>query len=252
MPDRFLFAIIVAATCWSLATEGNAQGLGVPIRRAPMAPTSLGAGTSGAAPGQEVRAAYPPGYPATGASFSESSAMVSDPNRKLQAGDQLLLKIEQDKEGAIALPISTTGEVVVDPIPQTIRVSGMTLGQAASEIKRLLEKDYYHVATVRLSLERASNPVAGRINLDGEVARKGEMPLYEGRPLKLSRAINNAGGFTKVADERKVKVTRTNKDGATQVFVIDVKAVTKLSQVEKDLVLQDGDYVFVPANFFQN
>jgi protein involved in polysaccharide export with SLBB domain len=246
MPDRLLLALIVAATCWSLSTHGNAQ-IGLPGMRPPL---SSQAGSSG----QEVRVAHPPAAYAAqpSVSFGESSVAIADPSRKLQAGDQLLLKIEQDHEGAIPVLVSTTGEVVVDPIPQTIRVSGLTLSQATNEIKRLLEKDYYYTATVRLTLERASNPVAGSINLDGEVARKGAMPLYEGRPLKLSRAINNAGGFTGNANERKVKVTRTNKNGTTEVFVVDIKAVTKESQVEKDLLLQDGDYILVPGNFVRN
>ena len=43
--------------------------------------------------------------------------------------------------------------------------------------------------------------------------------------MKLSRAINTAGGFTTNADDRKVKVTRKNKDGAPQILICDVKAV---------------------------
>jgi protein involved in polysaccharide export with SLBB domain len=222
--------------------------------RGPLAPVSSGHGPYAAAPaGQDVRVAYPPGAFAGqpgGNSFGESSAAVSDPSRKLQAGDQLLLKIEQDHEGAIAVQVSTTGEVNVDPIPQTIHIAGLTMPQAASEIKRLLEKDYYYTATVRLSLERASNPVAGSVNVDGEVGRRGPLPLYEGKPLKLSQAINMAGGFTNNGDERRVKVTRVNKDGTTQVFYpIDVKAIVKDSRVEKDILLKDGDYIFVDRNF---
>lgn len=214
-------------------------------------PLSAGPG-QGAPSGPEVRAAYPPGAYATTPSFGESSAAIADPSRKLQSGDQLLLKIEQDHEGAIAVPVSTTGEIVVDPIPQTIRVSGLTLAQAANEIKRLLEKDYYYTATVRLSLERASNPVAGSISMDGEVNRRGPQPLYEGKPLKLSKAINNAGGFTNLANQKTVKVTRVHKDGTSEVFVCDMKAVIKDSKVEKDLLLQDGDYIYVDRNFFLN
>ncbi len=194
--------------------------------------------------------AHPPGAYAAqpSASFGESSVAIADPSRKLQAGDQLMLKIEQDHEGAVAVLVSTTGEVVVDPIPQTIHVSGLTLSQATNEIKRLLEKDYYYTATVRLSLERASNPVAGSISIDGEVNRRGPQPLFEGKPLKLSKAINAAGGFTHDANMRKVRVTRVGKDGTAQVFTCDMKAVIQESKVEKDFLLQDGDSVFVPRN----
>ena len=123
------------------------------------------------------------------------------------------------------------------------------MAQATSEIKRLLEKDYYYTATVRLSLERASNPVAGSISIDGEVNHRGPQPLYEGKPLRLSKAITAAGGLGRDANMRKVKVTRLSRDGTAQVFICDMKAVIEQSEVDKDMLLQDGDSVFVPRNF---
>ena len=52
-----------------------------------------------------------------------------------------------------------------------MRVVGTDLSQASNEIKRLLEKDYYYTATVRLTLERAANPIAGSVSFAGKVNR---------------------------------------------------------------------------------
>lgn len=254
MPDRFLLALFVAATCWSLSTHGNAQGLGAPGRRnpiAPMTPAAPAYNPQNVAPGVPV--GYPPGTyaPGSGAGFADSTAIAADPNRKLQPGDQLLVKIEQDREGATLLAVSGTGEVNVEPVPQPIRVSGMTLGQASNEIKRLLEKDYYHSATVRLSLERASSPLAGSVNISGKINRVGPIPLYADKPMKLSQAIYIASGFAKYADDRRVRVTRPNKDGPAKMMICDVKSVMQEGKVENDILLQDGDLIFVPETRFQ-
>lgn len=252
MPDRFLLALLVAATCWSLSPQGNAQGPGAPGRRTPIAPMSTAASpyATNVAPG--VPAGYPPGgYGAPLGGYGDATAVAADPSRKLQAGDQLLVKIEQDREGAIPAGVSGTGDIIVEPLPQPVRVSGMTVGQASNEIKRLLEKDYYHTATVRLTLERAANPMAGSISLSGKIGRVGSQPLFADRPLKLSQAILNAGGFQQYADDRRVRITRISKDGSARRIICDVKSVLQEGKVENDILLQDGDYIFVPETFIK-
>lgn len=251
MPDRLLPALLVAATCWSLPTSGNAQGPAMPGRSRPIAPMTTGAGpyATGVAPGIPVAVPAYPGAVAPG--FAEAPMAAADPNRRLQAGDQLLVKIEQDREGATPLAVSSTGEVTLDPIPHPIRIVGMSLGQATSEIKRLLEKDYYYTATVRLSLEKASNPQAGQIQISGSVNRVGPQPLFSDRPLKLSQAIVNQGGFGPWADDRKVRVTRMSKDGTAKRIIVDVKSVLQEGKVENDILLQDTDQIFVPERNFR-
>jgi protein involved in polysaccharide export with SLBB domain len=250
MPDRFLLALLVAATCWSLSTQGNAQGPGAPGRRSPIAAINSGPSTN-VAPGVPV--GYPPGAyagsPAAG--FGEATMVAADPNRKLQAGDLLLVKIEQDRDGATPAAVSGTGEVIVEPLPQPVRVGGLTVSQASNEIKRLLEKDYYYTATVRLTLEKASNPMAGSIGISGKIRRVGPQPLFADRPLKLSQAILNASGFEPYADDRRVRVTRLNKDGTATRIICDVKSVLQEGKVENDIFLQDGDQIFVPETFIK-
>jgi polysaccharide biosynthesis/export protein len=55
-----------------------------------------------------------------------------------------------------------------------------------------------------------------------------------------------AGGGTQFADIRRVKLTRKMKDGTSKTYIIDVKAVLEDGKMDKDMQLQDGDYIFVP------
>jgi hypothetical protein len=46
-------------------------------------------------------------------------------------------------------------------------------------------------------------------------------------------------------------VTRINKDGSAKRIICDVKSVLQESKVENDMLLQDGDQIFVPEVFIQ-
>jgi protein involved in polysaccharide export with SLBB domain len=171
-----------------------------------------------------------------------------DPDKRLSPGDQVTLEIVEDKDGGLPRIITATGELDVFPLGR-VHVGGKTTREAESEIKRRLEVDYYHRATVKLSIDRVSPTIvkAGQIYLSGEVRAVGPLELVAGTPLKLSEAILSAGGFGPWAEERKVQVTRRNG----QREIVDVKDIIKNGKLEKDITLQDGDRVHVPQAFFK-
>ncbi len=189
-----------------------------------------------------------PGYP-QGNYFAPADRMESvDPDAKLGPGDELTVEIEQDREGAFPRLVSATGEIDVPPYGR-VKVAGRTTAEAASEIKRLLEKDFYYTATVKLSLDRRSRAVvkAGMITISGEVRSVGPLDLEAGSRLTVSQAILKAGGFGPFANQRKVQVTRS-EGGVSKQFFVDVKEVLEKGRVEKDVPVQDGDRINVSRN----
>ncbi len=161
-------------------------------------------------------------------------------------GDELSLEIEQDREGAFPKVVSATGEIEVYPAGR-VKVAGKTTAEAAAEIKRVLEKDYYYTATIRLSLDRASRVSvrAGQVLLSGEVRQVGSLDLVAGERLTVSQAIMKVGGFREFGDDRRVQVTRV-EGGANKKFVVDVKEILKSGVLDSDLELKDGDRIWVP------
>jgi protein involved in polysaccharide export with SLBB domain len=174
---------------------------------------------------------------------------VVDPDKRLAAGDEVTFEIEQDRDGAVSKVVTATGEIEVYPAGR-VKVAGKTTAEAAAEIKRVLEKDYYYHATVRLSLDRASRTVvkAGQILLSGEVRGPGPLDLVSGERLSVSQAILKSGGFREFADDRRVQVTRI-EGGSTKKIIVDVKEILRTGNLEKDIPLQDGDRVYVPRVF---
>src|SRR5215207_5228494 len=132
-----------------------------------IAPVFLGIACSAAiSVGQDVRRAEPASrYPApaapAGPSAIERSGMSATPvdaNRRLSVGDIVTFEILEDRETPQVKKVTATGELDISPLGR-VRVSGKSTDQAAADIKAYLEKDYYHVATVRIGLDTVK-PVA--------------------------------------------------------------------------------------------
>jgi polysaccharide biosynthesis/export protein len=83
--------------------------------------------------------------------------------------------------------------------------------------------------------------ITGNVNRTGSVA----FPLKGG--LTLLTAISQAGGFSPIANKKKVTITRT-VDGNPKTFVINA---TKIAEgEEKDFTLLPGDSISVPERLF--
>lgn len=225
MPDRRIRFLWLAAALSAVEITAAAQGV-IP-RAAPVG-----------RPGMYAQ----PGYP-----MGERMEAV-DPDKKLSPGDQVTYEIVEDRDGGIPRVISATGELEIPPLGR-VKVAGKTTVEAIDDIERRLKVDYYHKATVKLSIDRVSPTLvkSGQIFLSGEVRTVGPLEMVAGVPLKLSEAILSAGGFGPWADDRKVQVTR--RDGAK--VIVDVKEIITKGALTKDITLQDGDRVYVPQAFFK-
>lgn len=204
----------------------------------------------GTVPRSQYQAGIPvaPGVPVYQAPGAEERTMVTvDPDRKLQQGDQLSFSIEEDRDPAVPLMVGASGDVRIEPLC-SVHVAGHTVADASRLIKQRLEADFYYTATVRLGLERVNPSMSlGFVYISGEINRVGAVPIPADRPLTLSQAIIQSGGFTTFGDGKKVKVTRTSKGGATETIVKDVNALLQSKpNAEPDLTLQDGDRILVP------
>lgn len=172
-----------------------------------------------------------------------------DPTKPLGRGDTVTFLIEEDREPAQVMRVTDTGELDFSAFPKIGRVSvvGRTCAQVASELKHKLEADYYNSATVELGINQVNlSSSRGRVYLVGCIGAPGPQELPSNERTMLSNAIIRAGSFAKFADQRKVKVTRREKDGKVVRYVVDEKAVIYEGHLDKDLELEDGDYINIP------
>ncbi len=171
---------------------------------------------------------------------------ASASNRVLVPGDALTFEILEDKELGFAaepqmLKVQSDGNVIV-PYLGPVPASGKTLTQLQTEIRRRLEAEFYHTATVRMSL----NVRAGSLYVLGEVGSPGRREIPADEVFTLTRAIASAGGIGKFGNERKVELRRKKPDGSVEVTIHDYKRILK-ERPQDDVELRHDDEIFVPS-----
>jgi polysaccharide export outer membrane protein len=179
-----------------------------------------------------------------------ANGYVADDKSKLRIGDKISFQILQDRDQPKILTVSDSGEVEF-PYVGRLPAVDKTCKELAAEVKTLLEKDYYHRATVIVSLDEVSK-VVGRVYVWGQVRTQGPVEILGNETLTAGKAILRAGGFGDFANRKKVKVIRdsTTPGGAPKMFELNMVEILEQAKTDKDLLLEPGDYVIVPARFF--
>ncbi|MBJ7326855.1 MAG: polysaccharide biosynthesis/export family protein [Chthoniobacterales bacterium] len=181
----------------------------------------------------------------TAATVSTTVSMdVLDANRQLARGDVINFRIVEDKDPPIALRINDSGDIEI-PYIGTVAAGGKTPRELAFSMKSMLERDYYHNATVIISLDTAGQRSAGLFYLTGAVAGGGPMEIPFNEKFTVSKAIMRAGGFAEFANQRKVLVTRPQPDGTTETIVVNVKEVIEKGRQDLDVEVLPNDIIRV-------
>jgi protein involved in polysaccharide export with SLBB domain len=190
------------------------------------------------------------GYPGAYAPQPETGVLgAPDPSKPLGRGDVVTFSIAQDREAPTVMRVTDTGELDFSTFPKIGRISvvGRNCAEISDELKHKLEADYYYKADVTLGINQVNHlDSRGKVYISGNVRGPGAQDLPSSEHTMVSTAIIRAGGFDKFADTHKVQVTRKDKSGNAQRFTIDVGAVINKGRMEKDMELQDGDYINVP------
>jgi protein involved in polysaccharide export with SLBB domain len=185
---------------------------------------------------------------APAATVPAERSLLVDQNKKLSVGDMVSIEIMEDRDAPVSKVVTATGDLDVPPLSR-VRVAGKTTREAAAEIERQLEAEFYHKATVRLSIDQVNTKATmGKIHVTGEVRAPGVIEIFAGDNLTLNEAILRAGGVKEFGNPSKVQVTRRS-GGKNESFVVDVKKIEREGDVANDMVLGDGDRVFVPRKW---
>ena len=113
------------------------------------------------------------------------------------------------------------------------------------------EVDFLTNTTPGIQTSQALN-----IAVVGEVAQPGSYQLAPenggnnggGQPARLTQAIAAAGGIKPLADINRVQVRRSTRNGLKQTFELDLLELLQGGNLDSDLILQDGDTIFVPTS----
>jgi polysaccharide export outer membrane protein len=87
-----------------------------------------------------------------------------------------------------------------------------------------------------------------RVFVMGRVTRPGAVKAKLSEGITLFQAIADAGGLAEGAKESAISITRKDKTGKEQKIRVNLKDIIKGKK--KDIVLQEGDVVYVPESFW--
>jgi polysaccharide biosynthesis/export protein len=169
-----------------------------------------------------------------------------DNHYQLGPGDSVLYQVLEDQDAATNLTVTDSGDLEV-PYYGLVHAAGKTCRQLAFELKNLLQQKLYYQATVVMALKVANKTwVQGKVYVTGQVRNPGGYEIRAGENLTVSKAILDAGGFSDFSDKKHVRLIRKTVQGQ-KTYVINVLNVWE-GQLDKDLAVQPGDLVVVPAS----
>lgn len=97
--------------------------------------------------------------------------------------------------------------------------------------------------------ENAPSPF-GQVQVQGRVNNPGWVNIPPTRSLRVSQAIQMAGGFAPSAKKSAVWVTRRNEAGEKQRITVNITEIGRKGDLEKDIFLEPNDVIYVHESHF--
>lgn len=166
----------------------------------------------------------------------------------LKEGDRIRLEVFNQDSLTKSTTVSRSGYVTF-PLIGALKAAGRSTSDLAKEVKTLLEKDYIRSANVTIVVEEYNKEKTSYVTVLGEVQKPGAIPMPEGKDkVDLLTAIANAGGFSEIANPKRVTVKREVEGQEPKVFTLNADAMQK--NADGKFYLQHGDTVSVPKRLF--
>ena len=180
------------------------------------------------------------------AAVSPAAKKTPDGSYVLQPGDKLNIKIypedEYIKGGRVE--IGSEGNITL-PLVGKIQVAGKNVLEAERAIVKMLAVDYLvdPEAVIEVLEYRKQSIV-----VLGQVRKPGTYQFPEGAMrMTLLEAVSMAGGFSDVANAKRIKIIR-KKDRGNEMIQANAEAI--MAGKEKDVELESGDIVNVSESLF--
>jgi polysaccharide export outer membrane protein len=220
------------------AAGAQSEGQVPPAIAIPDAPFESAPGSARAPGGRGASGAGAAVRTSTGPSGQTASAAEKEDAGKkayvIGALDVLDVRVWNDPKLSGFLDVRPDGMVSMQLVGE-VKADGLTVPQFTEALKQKLSE---------LINEPAVNVQVARFNskhyyIFGEVGRTGEFPLIT--QTTVMDALANTGGFREFANLKKIYVLR-----GSQKLYFNYKDVSHGKHMEQNIVLENGDRIFVP------
>ena len=160
---------------------------------------------------------------------------------QLQPSDLIRVQIFQEPDLEREVRVSQEGEIFL-PLIGKIEVRGRSLRQVEDLVRELYDRDYLVNPQINIIVMQYQPRM---VNVMGAVNAPGAMEFPPEQSITVIDAISRAGGFNRLADRKRVRLTRTYIGGRVENFVINADELMSGASSEPWVVLKD-DVIFVP------
>jgi polysaccharide export outer membrane protein len=157
---------------------------------------------------------------------------------RLSPGDVVEVTVTPQSSFGRTVTIQPDGKISY-PLVGTLQAAGLTVAQLSERLRRALDRDLVG-PRVTASLKEMQRTPLGRVSVLGAVRVPGSYEIKGG--TTLAEVLASAGGPTSSADLRRVTITRADQS----VRTIDLSQTEKTGRLERNTVLQAGDFIVVP------
>jgi polysaccharide export outer membrane protein len=162
----------------------------------------------------------------------------------LSAGDVVLIRVFQEDDLESTLRIGEDGTIAF-PLVGAVRVAGQTPRTAAETLQAALKRGYLKNPQVSVTVTRAAK---FKFTVLGQVQRPGSYDLPVNEKLTLLQALGMAGGYTAIADPKKVVIKRSEA-GKESLLRLNARDMASASSSSAFQILP-GDVITVPESLF--
>ncbi len=160
----------------------------------------------------------------------------------LQPQDLLRVQVFQEPDLLREVRISQEGTITL-PLIEQVDLRNKTLRQAEQLIRDLYDRDFLVNPQITLVVVEYAKRT---VNVLGNVNNPGAVPFPQEQKLNLIDAITRAGGFNRLADRKRVKLTRTAPGGKSETYEVNADQLMSRGASAEKWILQVGDTVYVP------
>lgn len=168
------------------------------------------------------------------------SGYTTSKNYQLVPNDLVRVEVFQEPDMLTEQRISQDGTVNVALVGR-VRIAGLTLEAASAAVASRLKAGYLVNPQVTVNVVEYA---PRRFSVLGEVNRPGAFEIPGEEVVTLPTAVAMAGGNSRIANLRRVLVTR-NRDGK----IYDIK-VDLLTPEGRQFIVEKGDMILVPESLF--
>lgn len=172
------------------------------------------------------------------------AAMPSPEDFQLGPGDRIAIRVWRQDDLTMDLIVGPDGNITF-PLIGNVQAAGLTYVELTAKLTEAISA-YYANPQVSVNLLEVQSQ---KIFVVGEVTSPAVLALT--RPITVMEAITLAGGINSYARTRNVLLVRGGLQ-EPELYTVDVHAILSEGRMDQNIVLQQGDILFVPTRTITN